>query len=207
MNTLLLAFAIFLSTFQSSPEAQIQTTELLEFKLTDLNKVSVTPIISISEGRGLEMKDLFINLNGYRHNLELEYAHFDQVVNEFNPGELTWKKSIMLETSFILPYTAHRQHITIEGVTRITNLVDRSNFQVESQLTQIKGVNKTILWIHLLLELHVILLIAAVITLLILRAKPTKFWAAFLILTPVLGPISLFTYTISAHKRLGLAKS
>lgn len=207
MNTLILAFALLLSPIQSSPQPQSQTIQHLDFQLTDLNKVSVSPITSISEDGGLELKDLFITLNGYTRNLELDYSHFDHLVNEFTPGELTWEKSIMLETSFILPLTAHRQHITMKGVTRITNFVDRNNFQVESELIEVKGVNKSVLWIHLLLELHLVLLIVAIITILNLKAKPTKLSTRMMIIIPAIGPLAFSIYWILSVKRMKLAKS
>ncbi|WP_305981945.1 hypothetical protein [Roseivirga thermotolerans] len=114
MNTLFLAFALLLFPIQNSSQPSFQTAKRLDFKLTDLNKVSVTPITSISESGSLELRDLFITLNEYTQNLELDYSHFDHLVNEFTPGELSWKKSIKLETNNILPFTAHRQSITIK---------------------------------------------------------------------------------------------
>lgn len=207
MNTLILAIALLLSPIQDSSAPDFQTVQSLSFQLTDLNKVSVTPITSISESGGIELKDLFITLNGYTRNLELDYNHFEHLVNEFTPGQLTWEKTVMLETSYILPYTAHRQRITLKGITRITDFVDHDNFQVESQLIEVKGINKPVLWVHLFLELHLALLIGAIITLFVLKAKPAKPWTTIMVFIPVFGPISFMAYLISTFKKVSLAKS
>ena len=160
----------------------------LDVKITSVNHLEVKPILAISSQNGIEVDYLIVSLNGFVHNLEIIDNHkSDFLSNQEGNGSIVWKKNVTIETQFLLPFLIYSQSVSITGRTKLLNFVDTQNFQLESEIVEVSGLKKSVFWVHLFSEIHLLLLIVYIVIILIRRIKPSREELIMAIFIPTLG--------------------
>ncbi|HEY9116634.1 MAG TPA: hypothetical protein VIN11_02345, partial [Roseivirga sp.] len=156
--------------------------------ITSVNHLEVKPILAISPQNGIEVDYLIVSLNGFIHNLEIIDNHeSDFLSNQERNESIIWKKNVTIETQFLLPFLIYSQSVSITGRTKLLNFVDTQNFQLESEIVEVSGLKKSVFWVHLFSEIHLLLLIVYIVIILIRRIKPSREELFLAIFIPTLG--------------------
>ena len=201
MKTLLLIFQLLsLITFQPFKTTGQLIPQSQDISMSLVTDLSVILIVEVTVDGNIEIDNMLVNLNKFHHNLEITDKESYLKQNQSELGELIWEKTIYCKTRFILPFLNHVQPINIKGKTKLLNFKDPNNLELKSEIIRVEGINKPIIYSHLILELHLLLIIISLAMILVQRNKISSFWAKMIILCPVIGPISFGFQSMLEHR-------
>lgn len=191
----MLKYLILLITISALPaKSQVNSKYVIatcqDIKITPVNHLEVRPILAISSQNEIEVDNLIVSFNGFVHNLEIiDNDKRDFLSNQEDNGSMVWKKNITIDTQFLLPFLKYSQSVSITGRTQLLNFVDSQNFQLKSEIVEVSGLKKSVFWVHLFSEIHLLFLIACIAIILSRRLKPSSEELILAIFIPTLGPM------------------
>lgn len=190
MKALFLILNLLSFTTLGPTEEAHFTAQGLDVSISPVSELVIVPIVEVSEEGNIQIDRVLVNLKKFNHNLKIIDSKNELIQNQFELGEIIWEKTVLCETSFLLPFLNHVQPINIKGRTKINDFKDLNNLSLKSEIISVEGINRPIIWSHLILEFHLLLIIFTIAIILVKRIKLSSFWAKMIILFPVIGPIS-----------------
>ena len=191
MNTLALIFQlVFFLALPITKEANPFTAQSLNVSLSPVSELAIVPIVEVTDEGLIQIDEVLINLKKFNHHLKITDSKRHLIRNRLESGDIIWEKTVECEARFVLPFLKHVQPIHIKGRTKINDFKDLNNLSLESEIISVEGINRPIIWSHLILEFHLLLIIFTIAIILVKRIKLSSFWAKMIILFPVIGPIS-----------------